>query len=732
MLIRLKKFTANLVTILLALFFSSLVLATGPVPLSLKDVPIPEVPGLLDGPDPIIINKEKAIALGKALFWDMNVGSDGVACATCHFHAGADRRTKNQLSPIGRNSALPEEFSLGKKNSLHGPNVTLTKDNFPLIDTDIPISHRNITYNSNDVIGSAGTFSGVFRDAAIRGGMADRCDHGVDAVFHVGVKGTRKVTPRNTPTVINAVFNFRNFWDGRANNIFNGSSPWGDRDPDAGVWVKQSVGTVRKERLRLINSALASQAMGPPSDTVEMSCENRTLSELGRKLLFRLPLEHQHVHWNDSVLGNYAYSTEGQLRKGLHTPYYMFITQAFNPKYWSYFARDRFGAPPPSSATHSLPYLQIEANFSMFFALALQLYQSTLISDDSPFDRSARNEHGEPIDLSESAQRGLQAMQNAHCTFCHLGPNLTTSAVVTNAFMHEIDHEAFGHEDSNERISVNGIVTLLSTGAGLMFGDIGFSATGVTPVENDPGLTGSDPFGNPLSFAEQYMQLLAGNKEGVVDPFVKDIRACDMDHLLASDENDPNTFRFTHADGIQLQEQDTNDCFNPDGIFVPTVEAAQADLKNPNRKRFLSGVNGLFKVPTLRNVELTGPYMHNGGMATLEQVIEFYARDGNFDMETKEPFKMFSQPTITLTQTVEDILNFLKSLTDERVRYQKAPFDHPELFVSHGHIGDDHIIQETSVFSEALAADEVLWIPAVGAEGSVKPLQPFEFYLENN
>ncbi|MFD2272955.1 cytochrome c peroxidase [Undibacterium arcticum] len=30
--------------------------------------------------------------------------------------------------------------------------------------------------------------------------------------------------PRNTPTVINATFNFRNFWDGRANNMFNGGA----------------------------------------------------------------------------------------------------------------------------------------------------------------------------------------------------------------------------------------------------------------------------------------------------------------------------------------------------------------------------------------------------------------------------------------------------------------------------------------------------------------------------
>src|ERR1043165_244592 len=39
------------------------------------------------------------VVLGKALFWDMQLASDGrVACASCHFHAGADHRLQNQLS----------------------------------------------------------------------------------------------------------------------------------------------------------------------------------------------------------------------------------------------------------------------------------------------------------------------------------------------------------------------------------------------------------------------------------------------------------------------------------------------------------------------------------------------------------------------------------------------------------------------------------------------------------
>ncbi len=46
-----------------------------------------------------IVDKVAAQQLGKALFWDIQVGSSGVACASCHFHGGADIRTKNQVDP---------------------------------------------------------------------------------------------------------------------------------------------------------------------------------------------------------------------------------------------------------------------------------------------------------------------------------------------------------------------------------------------------------------------------------------------------------------------------------------------------------------------------------------------------------------------------------------------------------------------------------------------------------
>src|SRR2546428_6690764 len=47
-----------------------------------------------------IINNAAAIKLGKALFWDEQTGGDGrIACATRHFHHGADNRTPNTPPP---------------------------------------------------------------------------------------------------------------------------------------------------------------------------------------------------------------------------------------------------------------------------------------------------------------------------------------------------------------------------------------------------------------------------------------------------------------------------------------------------------------------------------------------------------------------------------------------------------------------------------------------------------
>src|ERR1700681_1604928 len=60
---------------------------------ALSTVPIPPVYGI----EGIVADQGAAIEIGKALFWDMQAGSDDIqACASCHFNAGADSRPNTQ------------------------------------------------------------------------------------------------------------------------------------------------------------------------------------------------------------------------------------------------------------------------------------------------------------------------------------------------------------------------------------------------------------------------------------------------------------------------------------------------------------------------------------------------------------------------------------------------------------------------------------------------------------
>lgn len=76
--------------------------------------------------------------------------------------------------------------------------------------------------------------------------------------------------------------------------------------------------------------------------------------------------------------------------------------------------------------------------------------------------------------------------------------------------------------------------------------------------------------------------------------------------------------------------------------------------------------NGKFKIPNLRNVELTAPYMHDGRFATLEEVLDFYGDGSGVKMNSPNiDSDMIHNPPIVLTlQEKLDIIEFLKTLTD--------------------------------------------------------------------
>ena len=130
-------------------------------------------------------------------------------------------------------------------------------------------------------------------------------------------------------------------------------------------------------------------------------------------------------------------------------------------------------------------------------------------------------------------------------------------------------------------------------------------------------------------------------------------------------------------------------------------------------------------------MELTAPYFHNGGERTLLDVVKFYARGGNQGGATN-PILTRDGTVIgglsvlnfngraDAAQVMADLVAFLKTLTDERVRTAAAPFDHPQLYVPNGHPGDTRTVASDG----GQAVDTFLEIPATGRRGG-PPLRGF-------
>ena len=69
--------------------------------------------------------------------------------------------------------------------------------------------------------------------------------------------------------------------------------------------------------------------------------------------------------------------------------------------------------------------------------------------------------------------------------------------------------------------------------------------------------------------------------------------------------------------------------------------------------------HGAFKTPTLREIARTAPYMHDGSVATLEDVIEFYDRGGNRNRYIDPEIR----PLHLSPAEKEEIVAFLRCLT---------------------------------------------------------------------
>lgn len=91
--------------------------------------------------------------------------------------------------------------------------------------------------------------------------------------------------------------------------------------------------------------------------------------------------------------------------------------------------------------------------------------------------------------------------------------------------------------------------------------------------------------------------------------------------------------------------------------------------QDPGRGKFHETVAFLqhsFKTPTLRNINKTAPYMHNGGYKTLKEVMEFYNKGGGKGFGLHFENQTLSDAPLNLTnQETDDIIEFLKALDDK-------------------------------------------------------------------
>jgi len=416
-----------------------------------------------------IADVEAAEALGKAFFWDMQAGSDfrrsggsfvGTACASCHYRAGADARDTHttripyvvwekylldndhplafgekqlpfEVEPLASQSVSIEGlYDPRTRPPRPAPTRPGADDAFDAAADDEQITPLSL------IVGSQGVprleFTGLEEGPPPAAGDW-QSENGEPTpvpepragrsaaewtMFVAGQKSGgrrfRQITARNSPTAINAVFSDRLFHDGRAESTFNGFSIFGDDDRREVIHVRRADGAIEPVTVALSHAALASQAVGPIVSDVEMSYHGRTFPDLARKLLPSPVLGYQQVADDDSHLG--AAKAAGLVGPG--SSYRRLIQRAFRREWWDGsvagaavpaggFAEDAARVPLVLSGGEGG---LMEANFPLYWGLAILLYQAGLVSNESPFDSMMAGDPAPLNRLWEEKHERLEAV----------------------------------------------------------------------------------------------------------------------------------------------------------------------------------------------------------------------------------------------------------------------------------------------------------------------------------
>jgi cytochrome c peroxidase len=504
-----------------------------------------------------------------------------------------------------------------------------------------------------------------------------------------------------------------------------------------------------------------------------MSAAGRNFRDIGTKLLALNPLSDtngplagQLVDSNDSVLGKNSKSP----KRGINISYPKMIQAAFQPIWWqspfhiciagdgSETLINPTATPAQSCPAGTSEYTQMQYNFSLFWGIAIQAYESTLRADQTPLDKY----------LAQQLVYQIPANNTSNTFSFKLKTPVTPMTVSVQAFnpaFDASDQDVFAFDDGQGNI----------TGAGITFGGINYATGQVQLFFDLPPVTG---FPTQVFYSVGTTPLSAGQLHGLVlfqtkakcvvchggpeltDAAVSNVSQRPMERMVMGDTSirvyDDGFYHIgsrpasedvglgagdgitgaTLSDAEYAREQVCAGTITPpmivgrpgDGIPAAPLSCSDAIANY-----------GDVKTPGLRNVALTAPYFHNGGQLTLEQVVEFYNRGGDFPLSSDEPLCPPSinlvncfmdpnvQPLLLTQQEKTDLVDFLRNgLLDSRTLNQSAPFDHPSLMVPNGHPVDaSGIYPLADPNNPGKAKDQYMTIPQNGKFGSAAPLPSF-------
>lgn len=142
--------------------------------------------------------------------------------------------------------------------------------------------------------------------------------------------------------------------------------------------------------------------------------------------------------------------------------------------------------------------------------------------------------------------------------------------------------------------------------------------------------------------------------------------------LTQQEQNGRNLFVANECAVCHAGSLTSDNSFRYIGVRPPNDDTGRFQVTGNN------GDLGRFRTPSLRNVELRGTFFHNGRFNTLDQVVAFYNRGGDFNAPNKDPDV---RPRGLNPQQQADIVAFLRRPhTDPRAAAELPPFDRPTLY----------------------------------------------------